>query len=58
MKKIFFLALAALMLPMLSFAQERIMVIADPHVIPQTEIDKQADFNNYMKTQRKMLELS
>ncbi|MBR0064781.1 MAG: metallophosphoesterase [Paludibacteraceae bacterium] len=58
MKKIFFLTLAALMLPMMSFAQERIMVIADPHVIPQTEIDKQADFDTYMKTQRKMLELS
>ena len=54
MKKIFFLTLAALMLPMMSFAQERIMVIADPHVIPQTEIDKQADFDTYMKTQRKM----
>ena len=58
MRKIFFLALVALMLPMMSFAQERIMVIADPHVIPQTEIDKQADFDKYMKTQRKMLELS
>ena len=58
MRKIFFLALAALMLPMMSFAQERIMVISDPHVIPQTEIDKQADFDKYMNTQRKMLELS
>jgi len=55
MRKIFFLAL---LLPLLSFAQERIMVISDPHVIPQTEIDKQADFDKYMKTQRKMLELS
>ena len=46
------------MLPMMSFAQERIMVISDPHVIPQTEIDKRADFDTYMKTQRKMLEHS
>ena len=55
MKKFFLLAV---LLPYLSFAQERIMVISDPHVIPQTEIDKQADFDKYMKTQRKMLELS
>ena len=46
------------MLPMMSFAQERIMVISDPHVIPQTEIDKQANFDTYMDTQRKMLQLS
>ena len=60
MRKIFFLAFTALMLSMMSFAQERIMVISDPHVIPQTEIDKQGqeNFNNYMKTQRKMLEHS
>ena len=58
MRKIVFLALAALMLPMMSFAQQRIMVISDPHVIPQTEIDKNANFDNYMKTQRKMLQLS
>jgi ribose 1,5-bisphosphokinase PhnN/predicted MPP superfamily phosphohydrolase len=60
MKKIFFLTFTALMLSMMSFAQERIMVISDPHVIPQTEIDKQGqeNFNNYMKTQRKMLEHS
>ena len=60
MKKFFFLTFTALMLSMMSFAQERIMVISDPHVIPQTEIDKQGqeNFNNYMKTQRKMLEHS
>ena len=46
------------MLPMMSFAQERIMVISDPHVIPLTEIAKRADFDTYMKTQRKMLEHS
>ena len=46
------------MLPMMSFAQERIMVISDPHVYPQTEIDKQANFDKYMDSQRKMLQLS
>ena len=46
------------MLSMMSFAQERIMVISDPHVYPQSEIDKQANFDQYMKTQRKMLEHS
>jgi len=56
MKKIFFLA--ALLLPMMSFAQERVMVIADPHVTPQSVIDMEPDFDNYMKTQRKMLDLS
>ncbi len=39
-------------------AQERIMVIADPHVLPQSIIDQTADFDEYMKTQRKMLDLS
>ena len=58
MKKIFFLVAVALMLPMMSFAQERIMVISDPHVYPQTEIDKQANFDKYMDSQRKMLQLS
>ena len=41
-----------------SFAQERIMVIADPHVYPKSEIQQQANFDTYMKTQRKMLDLS
>ena len=55
MKKIFFLAA---LLPLLSFAQERIMVIADPHVLPQSVIDQEANFDEYMQTQRKMLDLS
>lgn len=55
MKKIFFLAA---LLPLLSFAQERIMVIADPHVLPQSVIDQTANFDEYMQTQRKMLDLS
>ncbi len=55
MKKIFFLAV---LFPLLSFAQERIMVIADPHVLPQSVIEQETDFAEYMKTQRKMLDLS
>lgn len=55
MRKIFFLAA---LLPLLSFAQERIMVIADPHVLPQSVIDQEPDFDEYMQTQRKMLDLS
>lgn len=55
MKKIFFLAA---LFPLLSFAQERIMVIADPHVLPQSVIEQETDFDEYMKTQRKMLDLS
>ena len=55
MRKIFFLAA---LLPLLSFAQERIMVIADPHVLPQSVIDQTANFDEYMQTQRKMLDLS
>lgn len=34
------------------------MVIADPHVLPQSLIDQETDFDEYMKTQRKMLDLS
>lgn len=55
MRKIFFLVA---LLPLLSSAQERIMLIADPHVLPQSVIDQEADFDEYMKTQRKMLDLS
>ncbi len=55
MKKIFFWAA---LFPLLSFAQERIMVIADPHVLPQSVIEQETDFDEYMKTQRKMLDLS
>ena len=55
MKKIFFLAA---LFPLLSFAQERIMVIADPHVLPQSVIEQETDFDEYMKNQRKMLDLS
>ena len=55
MKKLFlFLALC----PSLMFAQERIMLLADPHVLPQALIEADPDFDSYMTTQRKMLDLS
>lgn len=56
MKKIFFLA--AMLLPMMSFAQKRVMVIADPHVVPQSIIDMEPDFDAKLQKQRKMLDLS
>ncbi len=39
-------------------AQDRIMLIADPHVTPQSVIDAEPDFDSYMTKQRKMLDLS
>lgn len=39
-------------------AQERIMVIADPHVLPQTLIEADTAFDTYMAKQRKMIDLS
>ena len=43
----------------ISKAQDRIMVIADPHVYPQALIAQDtATFNAYMKGQRKMVDLS
>ena len=57
MKKIF-LALMAF-LPLLGMAQERIMVIADPHVLPQSLIaEGSEEFDAMMAKQRKMLDLS
>ena len=41
-RNVFILALCALFLQ--SKAQERIMVIADPHVTPQSVIDAEPDF--------------
>ena len=38
--------------------QDRVMVIADPHVFPQSEIAQTADFDAYMAKQRKMVDLS
>lgn len=45
-------------LPLMLMAQERIMVIADPHVMPQTLIAANPNFDEYMEHQRKMLDLS
>ena len=56
MKRITLVLLA--FLPFLATAQEKIMVIADPHVFPQTEIAKESNFDDYMAKQRKMVDLS
>ncbi len=46
-------------LPLLGMAQERIMVIADPHVLPQSLIaEGSEEFDAMMAKQRKMLDLS
>lgn len=39
-------------------AQDKIMVIADPHVLPQSVIDQEENFDEYMTKQRKMVDLS
>ena len=39
-------------------AQERIMLIADPHVFPQELIEADPNFDAYMENQRKMVDLS
>ena len=46
------------LLSMQTQAQDTIMVIADPHVLPQTEIAKETNFANYMAKQRQMVDLS
>jgi len=46
------------LVPLMMVAQERIMVIADPHVMPQTLIEANPNFEDYMQHQRKMLDLS
>lgn len=53
-----FLIPLLVLLPLLTVAQEKIMVIADPHVFPQTEIAKVSDFDSYMAKQRKMIDVS
>ena len=60
MKKIFSFLLIAFGSLQLSFlhAQERIMVIADPHVMPLSLIGNYDNFDEYMAGQRKMLQLS
>ena len=52
------LVLVLAFLPLFTWAQDRIMVIADPHVYPLSAIDQEADFDTYMAKQRKMIDLS
>lgn len=57
MRKNFFVLMA--FLPLMSIAQERIMVVADPHVLPQSLISEGSEaFDATMEKQRKMLDLS
>lgn len=56
MKKIYFILLA--FLPMMVCSQERIMVIADPHVLAQSLVEEGEAFDNMMAGQRKMIDLS
>ena len=56
MKKILVLLLA--FMPIFAWSEQRIMVIADPHVYPLTSIAQEADFDAYMAKQRKMIDLS
>ena len=56
MKKILVLLLA--FMPIFAWSEQRIMVIADPHVYPLTAIAQEADFDAYMAKQRKMVDLS
>ena len=44
--------------PLWLLAQDRVMVVADPHVLTQELIDADPDFAENMKKQRKMLHLS
>ncbi len=58
MKKHLFILMSTL-LPLLMYAQERIMVITDPHVLPQELFDADSQsFREMMDGQRKMLDLS
>lgn len=46
-------------LPIMGMAQERIMIVADPHVLPQSLIaESSEEFDAMMAKQRKMLDLS
>lgn len=55
MKKLFTLLA---IVPMCICAQERIMVVADPHVFAVTLFDNGQAFTDMMKSQRKMLDIS
>jgi UDP-2,3-diacylglucosamine pyrophosphatase LpxH len=55
MKKFF---LFAALVPCLCWAQEKIMVVADPHVLAQSLVQEGKAFDDMMGSQRKMLDLS
>ena len=56
MKKIYSFVLA--LLPLMTFGQDRVMLIADPHVIQESVLKNEANYEEYMAKQRKMLDLS
>ena len=57
MKKIFAIVLSVL--SMTVAAQERIMVLSDPHVLPQSLLDTSSlAFHEMMDSQRKMIDMS
>ena len=56
MKKIYFLLLLFLALSLQ--AQERVMLIADPHVLATSLVEEGTAFDNMLQQQRKMLDLS
>ena len=56
MKKIYAFVLA--LLPVMAMSQERIMVIADPHVFASSLHDDGVAFTSMMESQRKMIDLS
>ena len=59
MKRYIFIVILCSLCFVYSKAQDRVMVIADPHVYPQALIAQDtATFNAYMKGQRKMVDLS
>ena len=56
MRKIYLLLLA--LLPVAAFSQERIMVIADPHVLASSLMEDGEALGTMMASQRKMIDLS
>jgi metallophosphoesterase superfamily enzyme len=56
MKKIYLFLL--LLLPLFVCAQEKIMLIADPHVLASSLVEEGAAFDSMMQKQRKMIDMS
>ena len=56
MKKIYLFLL--LLLPLSVCAQEKIMLIADPHVLASSLVEEGAAFDSMMQKQRKMIDMS